>query len=94
MRRRPGAPCPDHCRLTEHGETRSPQCSAPAAAAAYMALAAEARRRVAVADESHELTLCIAATASDCGQWLQWRTHSGLNDRKKDWKIHKHTVFP
>ena len=64
--RRPGAPSPDHCRLTEHGETRSPQCGA-AAAAAHMALAAEARRRVAVADESHELTLCIAATAAIVG---------------------------
>ena len=65
--RRPGAPSPDHCRLTEHGETRSPQCGA--AAAAHMALAAEARRRrrVAVADESHELTLCIAATAAIVG---------------------------
>ena len=65
--RRPGAPSPDHCRLTEHGETRSPQCGA---AAAHMALAAEARRRrrVAVADdESHELTLCIAATAAIVG---------------------------
>ena len=69
--RRPGAPSPDHCRLTEHGETRSPQCGA--AAAAHMALAAEARRRrrvavaAVVADESHELTLCIAATAAIVG---------------------------
>ena len=66
--RRPGAPSPDHCRLTEHGETRSPQCGA-AAAAAHMALAAEARRRRRRRRRRESRTYSLhCCDSNDCGQ--------------------------
>ena len=66
--RRPGAPSPDHCRLTEHGETRSLQCGA-AVAAAHMALAAEARRRRRRRRRRESRTYSLhCCDSSDCGQ--------------------------